>query len=571
LKKLFIPVVVLLVIATIITACSSSPTTTNPAPITTAATTVAPITTAATSVPPTSATSKPATTAPVTTAVATTTAPAANKYGGTLKVIENSGPSAALGAEWEGNSPPVYDTQQWAEERLLKEKGDGNMQPELAASWDATSTGDNPNIVFHLQKGVKFSDGSDWNAQALAWNLDMYKKGAMFGSTTNYWKSWDILDDYTLRLNYTVLLNTATRSWENYFMVSPTAYTKNGIEWMRTHTAGTNAFVQTDFQRDVSATFVKNPNYWQQGKPYLDGVQLLYVVDNLTREALMKSNGGDVLYATVQQLSHFPTSDYNVINRNAGAYVMFPDSKNADSPWSNAKVRQAADYAIDKEGLNTALGFGYGAAAYQIASSSALAFDPALSSKYRKYDVAKAKQLLTDAGFPSGFKTTLYIEPGWAAGSGRDYAVSIQSMWAKVGIVVDLQFPQAAAWQQMSTANVAPKTSSLLAQSIPEFGNFNVTLNVVFPKADAGFYYQFTQKPGGDAAWAVLKDKSLSTPAPDPVILKQIEDAFFDDCTAIPITYPISAFVTSKRLNDSGLLKFGTFNAFDYANTWLSK
>jgi ABC-type transport system substrate-binding protein len=52
-----------------------------------------------------------------------------------------------------------------------------------------TASGDNPNVVLHLRKGVKFSDGSDWNAQALAWNLKIYKDGNMFGSTTNYWKS----------------------------------------------------------------------------------------------------------------------------------------------------------------------------------------------------------------------------------------------------------------------------------------------------------------------------------------------------------------------------------------------
>ena len=125
--------------------------------------------------------------------------------------------------------------------------------------------------------------------------------------------------------------------------------------------------------------------------------------------------------------------------------MMWPDSKDTNSPWSNVKVRQAADYAIDKEGLNKALGYGYGGAAYQIASPTAMAFDPALASQYRKYDVAKAKQLLTDAGYPTGFRATLYVEPVWAGLSGRDYAVSIQAMWAKVGIILDLQFPQAAA------------------------------------------------------------------------------------------------------------------------------
>ena len=153
-KKLFVPVVVLLVIAFIITGCGgTSPTTSNPAPATSAvtSTTSAPPVTSATSAPPTSAT-KPVTT--TTTAVATTppTTPASNKYGGTLRVIETQRP-APPGSGMGRQCASVYNTQQWAEERLMKEKGDGTMQPELAESWEVTSTGATPNVVLHLRKG----------------------------------------------------------------------------------------------------------------------------------------------------------------------------------------------------------------------------------------------------------------------------------------------------------------------------------------------------------------------------------------------------------------------------------
>ena len=198
----------------------------------------------------------------------------------------------------------------------MKEKLDGTMQPELAESWEVTSTGAQlPMSSCTCRKGVKFHDGTDWNAAALAWNLDMFKKGGMFGSTTNYWKSWDIIDDYTLRLNYTIYLNTSHPAWENYFMVSPTAYTKNGIDWVRTHMVGTAAFSQTEFIRDVSTTLVKNPNYWQQGRPFVDKVQLLYVADQLTREALMKSNGGEILRVQPSQVTRFPAPDYKIVSK----------------------------------------------------------------------------------------------------------------------------------------------------------------------------------------------------------------------------------------------------------------
>src|SRR3972149_6650053 len=126
LKRLMVPLAILLVFALVVIGCGTSTTT-------------------------------PATTSPA----GTTTAPppTVNKFGGTLRIIETVAPGAPLGAEWEGNLG-TYNTQQWVMERLLKEKLDGTMQGELAETWDITSTGNNTNAVFYLRKGVTFHDGS---------------------------------------------------------------------------------------------------------------------------------------------------------------------------------------------------------------------------------------------------------------------------------------------------------------------------------------------------------------------------------------------------------------------------
>ena len=162
-KRLLIPMLVLVVISLVVTACGTTATTTattapnHPAPTITKPTTTTPGVTVPT-------TTKPAATTPA------ATTPGTSKYGGTLRVIENAPPGPPIGAEWEGNLG-TYNTQQWALERLLKEKLDGTMQAELVETWEVTATGATPNVLFHLRKGVKFSDGSDWNAKALAWNL----------------------------------------------------------------------------------------------------------------------------------------------------------------------------------------------------------------------------------------------------------------------------------------------------------------------------------------------------------------------------------------------------------------
>ena len=426
-------------------------------------------------------------------------------------MIEIAAPGAPLGAEWEGNLG-TYNTQQWVLERLLKEQIDGTMKGELAESWDVVSTGADPSITFHLRHGVVFHDGSPFNAAAVAWNLDIFKKTAMFTATTNYWKSWDVIDDYTLKLHYSTWRNTNVRSWENYFMVSPTAYTKNGIEYMRTHMVGTGPFMQTDYQKDVSMTAVKFPNYWQrddQGNvlPYLDKVQLLYVADETTRETLMKTGGAEVLNSTTKQAGRFDQTRYNVITRPGGPTMLAPDSGNAASPYSSLQVRLAIELAIDRAALAKSFGYGYDTAAYQLSSSATKAYDPALTP--RTYDPVLAKQYLTQAGYPNGFKTTIFVNPG----SNRDPIVAIQAYLAAVNITADLQFPEPAAWQAITTQPA--KVNSMIYIPINEWSNYNTTLNVFF--SGAGFYLPSNKKPAG---YVDMFNNSLNAPAPDPVLLK---------------------------------------------------
>ena len=280
-----------------------------------------------------------------------------------------------------------------------------------------------PSVTFKLRQGVKFHDGSDFNAEAVKWAFDQAKTGVNV-SSTRPWKSFEVLDNYTLKINFT--------EWQNYLMrsfgalttliVSPTAYQKNGLEWMRTHMVGTGPFMQTDYQRDVTLKTTKFKDYWGTGKPYLDGVEINYVADQLTRMALFKTGGGDVMAVIPQDGADLKAAGYPILNAPGGVQMLIPDSLNADSPWSNSKVRMAAEYAIDKESLNNAFGYGFTQTAYQISPPSNKAYIANLQG--RKYDLAKAKQLMADAGYPNGFKSTLI---GTMA-SQKDTLITIQAM-----------------------------------------------------------------------------------------------------------------------------------------------
>ena len=255
-KKLTIPLVVLLVCAFVITGCSTG----SPSSSSTAA-------------PPTSS-SVPATVSkqlpPVTTAspVASPTA-ATPKYGGTFSYVTAAGPGGPFGVTWLASGGSTFGMQ-FAMNTPLREMADGSLTPFLAESYDVVTDSTNPSVTLKLRKGVKFQDGTDFNAAAVKWNLqqEMLPTSTNIRSTAN-WKSVEALDDYTVRVNLKVWQNTAVNAFANSmsFIMSPTAYQNKGEDWAKINMVGTGAFVQTDYQKDVSLTLVKNNNYWEPGNP----------------------------------------------------------------------------------------------------------------------------------------------------------------------------------------------------------------------------------------------------------------------------------------------------------------
>lgn len=570
-KRLIIPVAILLVCVSVITACSSStPATTQPP------TTSQPVTQPATSAPPTTApavsasASKPATTPPSASVLIATT-PAATKpagsatavYGGTMRLISPVSPASPIGWPAEASGETLR-TMQLSIETLLRGNLDGTMSPGLVTSYDVVSDPATASFTLHLRKGVKFQDGTDFNAQAVKWNMEQVKAGPANAATGAYWKSFDIIDDYTIRVNFTTWQNRLLTGFgmPSSHMVSPTAFQKNGVEWMRVNMVGTGPFMQTSYQRDVTTKTVKFANYWETGKPYLEGVQYMYVGDQLTRLALFKSGGAEALdlAGNGRDANDLKAAGYNILSQQTGVDVLTPDSMNADSPWSNPKVRQAAEYAIDKVALNNAFGYGYNAVAYQICSPSINVYDPNFAGT-RKYDVAKAKQLLTEAGYPNGFKTRIIA----ADTSNRDKVIAIQSFLSKVGIQCDLEFAGAG---QMSayTISSAGWHNGIVYGYIFEWPNENYGLNLWYGVPTS--WNQSLKKPDG---WKEALGASLATKEPDPVLMKGLIRMFYDDATVITLDYPAQLIAVTNNVHDTGIFTRIQNYYWRPQDAWLSK
>jgi ABC-type transport system substrate-binding protein len=279
----------------------------------------------------------------------------------------------------------------------------------------------------------------------------------------------------------------------------------------------------------------------------------------MTAEALFKSGGADVIQSYSDLMtSRLQASGYKIISSQVGmSTALWPDSMNADSPWSNLKVRQAAEYAIDKVGLAKAFGYGNWTASYQFNSAASPAFDDKLVN--RTYDVAKAKQLMTEAGFPNGFKTNIFVSP---FGSNYDIAVALQAAWNTVGIKAELQYPQAGAWSSMLTGTWR---NGVLFGPGPLSANPNSGWTSLSPTTA---WYQSLKKPDG---WADLYNASVQAPKLDPAISRKAEDALFNDVTNIPLFNNYTNWAVLNNVMDSGLGTRGIFAWLEPQNLWLSK
>jgi peptide/nickel transport system substrate-binding protein len=538
-KKVFIILVVMLVCLSVAVGCSSSATTTTPAATSSTTTSVKP----------------PETTSSQTSAAPTT---AAKQYGGTLRLITGGSPGSPIG--WIPESTGISaDVQSISMDMLLLEDLKGNMVPSLASSFQLNTDPANPSITFQLRKGVKFHDGTDFNAQTVKWDFEQVKANPMSMATTRNWKSFDVLDDYTIRVNYVQWQNQLMRPFNSSacMMFSPTAYQKNGVEWNRWNMVGTGPFKQTDFQKDVTLKAVRNDNYWDTGKPYLNGLEYVFVADELTQVATFKTGGGETLVVSPKNAVEFKSAGYEIITRLRNTNLLLPDSANADSPWSNLKVRQAADYAIDKEAIAKTFGYGYWQAAYQIAPPNSPAYVSSLPG--RKYDVAKAKQLLSEAGYPNGFKTKIIC-----GNNQKDINAAYQAYYAAVGIQAELDIADPGRAQQLMSGGTW--NNALLNSGCVLLANFNNVLSLWF--GEPATFFKSSKHPEG---YAALLSASLNSPSPDPALMQKCVQALYDDCSVLTTAYDTHHFVLTNKIHDTGIGQWGGFTMWSPANAWMSK
>jgi peptide/nickel transport system substrate-binding protein len=337
-------------------------------------------------------------------------------------MIRNYGAMAVGYPPDEGNILPGQDVT----ERLINWDDKGNIVPELAESWDTNPAANT--LTFHLVKGVKFTDGTAFNAKAAQWNMQRQIDIKRMTEPEKI-KSIDVVDDYTLKMTLTELTSQSVINYGWVNMYSPTALEVNGLEWAKTHTVGVGPFTLTDFSLDNFYNYTKYDKYWRKGAPYMDGINFRVIPDPVSASAMMEAGQADLWFDVPVKFGADLEKKGLKVNWAVTGFFwgLFANSSNPDSKFTNKKVREALEYAIDRPGMAKALGFGKYEALTQIAPKGSTGYNEGYDP--RPYNPEKAKQLLAEAGYPNGFKVQILCDA-----MGQDYATAVQANLIAVGL-----------------------------------------------------------------------------------------------------------------------------------------
>lgn len=330
---------------------------------------------------------------------------------------------------------------------LVRNKpGTLEIEPALATGWDISEDG--LTYTFNLREGVTFHDGTAFDAAAVKFNFDRmldethpfhdtgpFPLSFFFSAITEVTTPDDMTVAFTLNEPYAPFMSNLASP--TGLIVSPSAVEASGAEYGR-NPVGTGPFKFEEWQSNARVVASRNDAYWD-GAPPLEAVVFRPITDANTRVAEMLSGGIDVLLETPpDNVATFRSDASFTVHETSGPHLWFLILNLKEGPFTDVRVRQAANYAINKESLVTDVLQG-------TADVAAGPTPPAFNWAYNEalepypYDPDRARELLAEAG-AEGASLTFYVTEG---GSGMldpvPMATAIQADLAAVGLDVSIE------------------------------------------------------------------------------------------------------------------------------------
>lgn len=320
--------------------------------------------------------------------------------------------------------------------------------PLLAESYEANE--DATEYVIHLRQGISFSDGTPLNAEAAKANFDRWgDKELGLKRTTllcNVLKSTEAVDEYTVKVTLTEPFGAfvATLAHPACVLMSPQVI-EQGKEACAERPVGTGQYLFKEWIAGDHTTVTLNKDWWGYDPEICGGKALAEpdagfqsitfrpVGENASRVAMLQSGEADFIWPVPTESMETLAADENVyVGADEGIVVRYMFMNTQKAPFNDVRVRQAMNYAIDKDAYIAVVKNG-------LASKATSILGPATQHYKRNepyaYDLEKARKLLTDAGYPDGFETSLICT---TTTSDLKQCEFIQQQLAQAGITVNI-------------------------------------------------------------------------------------------------------------------------------------
>jgi peptide/nickel transport system substrate-binding protein len=322
----------------------------------------------------------------------------------------------------------VYDT-------LLGIDAERNLRPRLATNWEWSS--DFSKLTLQLRPGVKFHTGRPFTSQDAKFNLERVRDPVIGSQWLTYAQAMHVEapDPTTLVVGYDVPRKSSLDAIGGIFMGHPQTINNQGGN--SAAFVGTGPFRFTEWAQGDHVSVVRNPDYWQPGKPFLDGVEMRIVPDPQTTVVNLEAGAVDFTSVPAQDAVRLQkNAAYQVLPSTIGAGFWYLGVDVSVPALSDKRVRQALAYAIDRQRIvDTAL-FGFGRPESILWPRQSPFYDSGLDATYT-YNLGKARELLAAAGWDTSATVSLTVSN--IAPPLHTAAEILQEDLSKIGVRVAIQ------------------------------------------------------------------------------------------------------------------------------------
>ncbi len=341
------------------------------------------------------------------------------RYGGTLRVAWESemtgfDPHWSPGLQVQYMVGNLFNSLVTIDEHL-------NYVPELAESWDMQDNG--KVYVFRLHKGVKFHDGTDFDAAAVAWNFERIMDPEERAPARPFFEIIEAVEPldahtvkFTLKYPTQTFLPTLAVYRVGFLIKSPNTYKTWGRKDAHFHPAGTGAFKLAKWEQNQLIVLEKNPDYFKKGLPYLDRIEFKIMKEGVTRATALRAGEVDFVNYVPKEMVERLSKDPKIqVLKGLDVQSMNISFNNSKKPFDDVRVRQAlGGYGIDRQAIAKIAMVGLGKALWSF--------------------VPPAKALLKEAGFDEKNPLKYTIMCHTAEPSAPTIATIIKTQLAQIGV-----------------------------------------------------------------------------------------------------------------------------------------